>query len=288
MLRVHLALVAVQILFGLWPVAGAAVLDDLSPHALIGVRTLVAAPILVLMFRPGLAAVRETREVLRLALLAALGVSANQLLFIHGLAHAGPVHAAVLGVLIPALTLVAAALLGREKPGRRQLIGIAIALAGALLLVRPDHLDVSNHRLIGSLYLLGNVSAYSLYLVLARDAIARHGAGATVAWIFVLGALEALPFTGPALLETSWSGVHGWAIGSLAFIVLGATVGTYALNAYALKRTSSSTVAAYVYLQPLISAVGARVWLGQEVSTETLVAGGVVCGGVALATLGRR
>ena len=34
MRRVHLALIAVQVLFGLWPVAGSAVLGVLSPQAL--------------------------------------------------------------------------------------------------------------------------------------------------------------------------------------------------------------------------------------------------------------
>ena len=48
MLRVHAALVLVQILFGLWPVAGSAVMQHMSPAALIGFRLMLGAPLLAL------------------------------------------------------------------------------------------------------------------------------------------------------------------------------------------------------------------------------------------------
>src|SRR5690606_9318311 len=116
MRRVHLALITVQVLFGLWPVAGSAVLGVLSPQALIGFRLFLGAPCLLLVAR--LSAARGPRvtraDLPTLFGLAILGITANQILFVEGLKRAGPINASVLLLIIPAVTLLVATVLGRE------------------------------------------------------------------------------------------------------------------------------------------------------------------------------
>ena len=46
--RLHAALLAVQVLFGLWPVIGVIALRAMTPAALVGVRLMAGAPILAL------------------------------------------------------------------------------------------------------------------------------------------------------------------------------------------------------------------------------------------------
>jgi drug/metabolite transporter (DMT)-like permease len=130
--------------------------------------------------------------------------------------------------------------------------------------------------------LIGNSTVYALYIVLARPVIARLGALRTTAWVFVLGALEALPLTAGALLETRWGELPGWAWGSLGFIVLGPTITTYLLNAWALARVESSLVGAYVYLQPVIATLAAWSILGIAPTPRAAVAAAVIVIGVAL------
>jgi uncharacterized membrane protein len=68
------------------------------------------------------------------------------------------------------------------------------------------------------------------------------------------------------------------------FIIVGATVGTYALNAYALARADSSIVAIYIYVQPIVTATGAWWVLGRVPEGHTVFAGVLIAAGVALCT----
>ena len=131
-------------------------------------------------------------------------------------------------------------------------------------------------------YITGNTASYAAYLVLARPTAQAIGSSAMVTWVFAFGALEALPLTGPALLAADFGAIPTWGWASLAFIVLGATVGTYALNAYALARAESSLVAVYIYLQPLVSAAAAAFFLDQHLTGRTLLAGAIIGFGVYL------
>ncbi|MBX3129203.1 MAG: EamA family transporter [Polyangiaceae bacterium] len=282
MIRVHLALLTVQLLFGLWPVAGAMVLGVMPPAALIGFRLLLGAPLLVLatgvLFRP----LPSGGDLLRLALLAALGISINQLLFAEGLHRAGPVNASLSILLVPAVSVLVARALRLERLDARRVFGVVIALIGAAILLEVERFDPSSRRMIGNLMLVVNASVYASYLVLARPVIARVGSVATVAWIFLFGMLEALPFTWTAVWAVSWLSLPSWTYGALAFVLFGATLTTYLLNAYALGRIESSVVATYVYLQPVVASVAAYFLLDDLPTGRSLVAGATIVVGVVI------
>ena len=75
--------------------------------------------------------------------------------------------------------------------------------------------------------------------------------------MFVFGALEAAPLTVLDMTRVRWLELPAGTHASLVFILLGATIATYLLNAYALRRVESSTVAVYVYVQPVIAVIAA-------------------------------
>ena len=282
--RVHLALIAVQILFGLWPVFGAALLFVMPPMALIFLRLTFAAPILALAAQLHRRKAPSWVDLARLAGLAALGISLNQIFFIEGLARSGPLNASICVMLIPPLTVGIGTLLGRERARPSRVLGIFVALAGAALLIEIERFDPSNAKMIGNALLFTNCTLYAAYLVLVRGTIARLGALVTVAWVMVLGALESLPVTLPKALSVSWSTLSAPQWLAVAFIVLGPTVLTYLLNAYALGRAESSLVAVYVYAQPPIAAVASFLMFGIVPTFRTLLAAIVIVVGVGLST----
>ncbi|MFO0729097.1 MAG: DMT family transporter [Myxococcota bacterium] len=289
--RIHAALLAVQVFFGLHPVAGAIALTKLNAPAIIGVRTIVGAPLLMLyawMVQRDRPIVPAPGDRWRLAVLALLGVTVNQLLFTEGLHRAGAVNAAILVVTIPILTLLVAILLGREPLSGRRLLGVGLALVGAALITRVERFDLSSQVAVGDLMLIANSLCYAVYLVLAGPVLARVGPMAGVAWVFCFGALLGLPLTGPALLSTSWGALDGRSIAALAFIVAGPTLGAYGLNAYALRWADASVVAVYVALQPFIGAISAHFVLGAEISARTAAAGVIIVAGVLIASATRR
>ena len=282
-LPVHAALVAVQLLFALWPVAGASLLHHLRPAALVGVRLALGAPLLALVAGLHRRRPPALRDLARLAGLGALGISLNQLLFVQGLSQSGPVNASVAVLLIPPFTLGGAVLLCRERARPARLAGVGIALLGGLVLVGAERFDGSSARLWGNAMLVANTACYALYLVLARATIARLGALRTVAWVMLLGALEALPITLGPTLDVYWSSLPVSAWGGIAFVVLGPTVLTYFLNAWALGKSESSIVAIYVYLQPPLAALASYLLLDVTPTPSALAAAFVIAIGVALA-----
>jgi drug/metabolite transporter (DMT)-like permease len=281
---VHAALLTVQVLFGLWPVAGALLLVKMTPMALIFFRLGLAAPILAVAARLDRSGFPRALELLRLAGLAALGISLNQIFFIGGLARSGPLNASICVMLIPPFTVAIGALSGREKAKASRVLGIVVALFGAALLVEVERFDLSNGKMVGNLFLLVNTSLYAGYLVLVRGTIARLGALTTVAWVMLLGAIEALPATLVPATHVAWAGLEPKHWVAMVFVVLGPTVLTYLLNAYALGRAESSLVAVYVYAQPPIAATASYFAFGIVPTPRTVVAALVIVIGVALSS----
>jgi drug/metabolite transporter (DMT)-like permease len=77
---------------------------------------------------------------------------------------------------------------------------------------------------------------------------------------------------------------HVWL--TVAYIVIFPTILTYLLNLWALKRVSSNLVAAYIYLQPLFTAIVAPLLLtGENLTVRAGVAGSAIFAGLALVIL---
>lgn len=275
------ALLFVQLLFGIWPVVGALAMREITPLLLIGVRLLASGPLLFLLSRPWRARM-SAAEVLGCMGLGLLGVTGNQLLFVHGLSLSGPINAAILGCLIPAWTLVFALLLRQETASRPRLLGVGLAMLGALTLVGADRLELGGQRALGNLMLVGNTALYSAYLVLARPLLGRYGALPVVGWAFLGSSFQALPVVLPTLLATDWASLSPTVWSAFVYIVLGPSVLAYLLNAWALQRLSASTVAVFVYLQPLITGLASGRVLGEVPGWQALTAAALIFAGVAL------
>lgn len=288
MSRALAAVLMVQLLFGIWPVAGAAAMGQVPPFAIIGYRVFLGAPLLFVLVVSTRPVWPQGRDWLWLAFLGFTGITANQLLFIKGLQHAGPIIGTLFSVVIPANTILIAFLFGREQPKLRQVLGVAVTFVGILLLVRIEDLDMADGLVVGAGYFVANTGSYGLYLVLGKPVFQRLGAMPALSWVFVFGMLWAVPFVAPAVTEVAWLELSSATWIALVYILLGATLGTYFLNAYALKTLKSSMVSIFVMLQPLVGIVAAYLVFGDVPTLRTMASGAVILGGTALAVWPRR
>ncbi len=120
--------------------------------------------------------------------------------------------------------------------------------------------------------------------MISKTLYERYGALNVITWIFLVGLLITIPVGIYSLQQENLAAVDGSVWAALAFIILLPTVGAYYLNAYALTRVSPSTVAIYIYLQPLIAFGFAPLLLGEQWNYRTIVAALLIFGGVALVT----
>lgn len=281
----HLALLAVSLLFGFHYVAGKLLLEHLPPKT--WALTRAASALVILFFLAGPRLLRD-RPPLRLffafAVPSLFGVALNQVAFIEGLARTIPPHSAVLNTGIPIFTLVIAAVLGREAITRRRLAGILLSVAGVLILLEVDRLRFSSEYLAGDLLTLLNALSFSFFLVISRDLIrklpALEGTLFLYAWGSAMIALWAAPDFDVAALAT----LPRVLIGVAAIVILGASIGAYFLNNWALARVDSSIVALYVTLQPLVAALFSKAILGTPISRRLMVSAAATIAGVLIAT----
>jgi drug/metabolite transporter (DMT)-like permease len=216
-----------------------------------------------------------------LALLGLLGVFANQVLYILGLAHSTASNAAILMLSIPVFTAAVAAAARVERFSARKAAGVALAVAGALVLLQPGRLELARGGALGNLLLLVNCLAYAAYLVLQRPALKVLPPLTLVAWAFLFGAVGVLAVSAPQLvaLRTAQMPLAAWS--GIAYIVLVPTVVNYALNTWALRRSSPALVATYTTLQPVVAALLAVLFLGERVGIAEMLGFALIAAGVA-------
>lgn len=180
------------------------------------------------------------------------------------------------------ITMFAGALIAREAVPARRWIGAGAAFLGLLYLLAPGS-GAAGSPVHASLMAAAGVG-WGVYSLSARGA--RDPLGAT-AWNFLL----AVPVA--AVLLAAGPGGAGGAVqpsGLLLAIVSGAVTSGlgYALWYAILPALGAARGAVAQLTAPVIAAFGGLVLIGEPVTLRLLVAGVLVLGGVALATVPKR
>jgi drug/metabolite transporter (DMT)-like permease len=280
----HLALIAVQLMFGTWPIVGKIALRVLPSAGLVVLRV-VGAALAFLFLQRALGRAQKIRksDYLRLALYSLLGVVLNQFLFVKGLSLTTVINATLLGTTIPVFTLLVSITLGFDRVSWRKALGITLAAAGVVYLLYPER-NFTSDSAVGNLLIVLNSISYGAYLAISKDVLKRYGALTVITWIFIFGSIMTLPLGGYALYGAPLQdvGVVVWL--AVLYIILVPTVCAYYLNAWALARVEPSTVAVYIYFQPLIAFALAPLILNERWNPRTLLASAFIFSGVAVVT----
>jgi drug/metabolite transporter (DMT)-like permease len=288
-LKPHGALVAVQLIFGTWPVVAKIVLRVLPTTGLVTFRIVGATMAFLLIRRvTNSARIERKSDYAWLALYSLLGVVLNQFLFVKGLELSTVINSALLGTTIPIFTLLVSVVLGYERGSWRVAVGLLLAACGVVYLINPAQANFSRETNIGNFILLLNSMSYGVYIAISQDMIKRYGALTVITWIFVFGSLITLPFGGYQLSKISLATVPASVWFAMLYIIIVPTVAAYYLNAWALGRVAPSVVAIYIYLQPLIAFAVAPLILGESLNSRTWLAAALIFAGVATVTVRSR
>lgn len=279
--RVHAALLLVAILFSLNYIISKLAMNAFHPLTFAYLRVVGTALVLNLILPHDRVAIdRSGRRAI--AGFALVGVVLNQVLFLAGLSMTNAHVAAIVMTLIPVFTLAVALVLGRESATAMKVGGIAIAAAGALLVVGGEGIQGTRRELIGALLLLGNCFSYAVYLVVSKPMMSRLSARRVIGKMFLNAALFMTPLAVIPLWREHWSAIPPSAWLALALVIAGPTVAAYVLNAWALARSDSSLVAAYTYLQPILTAAMAAAFLQERIRGIVVIAAVMIFAGVAV------
>jgi drug/metabolite transporter (DMT)-like permease len=279
---VHAALFTVAALFSLNYIISKVGMRSFAPLSFAYLRVLGAAIVLNALPMP-----RMRVPPGKITLYAVLGVVANQALFLAGLALTSAHIAAILITTIPVFTLAIAIALRRERATLLKGVGIALAAAGALLVVWGEGVSGTRASFLGALMIIGNSLSFSCYLVLSKPLMAYVPARLVIARMFAAAAVLMVPLCGWSLAHERWPLLPAGAWLSLAGVIAGPTVAAYVLNGWALARAEATLVATYMYVQPLLTAILAAIYLGETIRGVAVVAAAMIFGGVWLSGRGR-
>ena len=195
-----------------------------------------------------------------------------------GLAHSTASNAALLITVEPTTLLVLAPLLLGERLSRRETVGAALTLLGAVVVVVngvPGLTQSLMPHWRGDLVLILSGVAYAAYSLLGRGVLTRHPVSRVTAHSVVWGAASIAPL---ALYEWHVGPPPAWTAGAIAGTVyLGVVITAlgYGVWNWCLERVGAARVAAFVNVQPLAGAL-LGVWWLREPLTPFLVVGGVL------------
>ncbi len=262
----HVALAAVQVAFGLFPVFGALAFapGGIGPLAVGAWRIVAGSAALgaLAFWRFGRRAFPVGRDVPVLFACAMLGVAVNQGLFLVGLSRSTPMNAGLVMSLIPVFTFAIAAVVGQERFSLARALGVVVALAGTLPLLFGSGLGSLGAYGLGNLLMVTNALMYSSYLVLSKTLTRRYPVLVITAWAYLFSLVAVPAFAwGQDLMPDPGAATAWW---SLLYILAVPTVLAYLLNMFALARVRASTVAVYVYSQPILSGLASWVVFGEQ------------------------
>ena len=274
------------ILWGTSFVATKLVLREISPITLVFVRFAQGAVLMTLI----LAWHRELRLPPRstwgwLFLMGFIGIFVHQLLQVNGLRLTSATTTGWLIGLIPLWTALLSRLVLREPMGFQKILGLAVGFLGAVLLITKGDLStqlLSLPSTRGDLLILLSTINWAVYTVLGHGTLRVLGAVRATAGAMILGWVMLAPlfFWNEGWRELGQVSAVGW--GALVFLGVGCSGLGYLFWYGALERMEASRVAAFLYLEPLVTLMVAALVLEERAGWITLLGGIIVLTGVLL------
>ncbi|MBQ0111614.1 MAG: DMT family transporter [Bacteroidales bacterium] len=253
----HLAILAVNIIFGInTPIAKDAMMS-ISPYALTFFRFVFSAIIfwiLSFVFSPKKA---ERKDIFLFFFAAIFGTVMNLFLNIVGLEKTTPTNTAIVVSTTPIFTMIMAAVFIKEPLTFKKALGVAVGLCGALILIlSKEHGFVVpvNNSLGIVICMLGTIS-YAVYLTIFSKLIKRNHPLTTMKWMFLFGTIIISPFTLKQVLSVDYASltILNWV--EVAYVVLLATCLNYMLIPFGQKRIRPTTLSMYNYVQPIVTTI---------------------------------
>jgi drug/metabolite transporter (DMT)-like permease len=193
------------------------------------------------------------------------------------------VDASVAGVLIslgPLFAIISSVILLDERVGRRFVVGVALALAGATVISSPD-LTLASGTFLGPLAVVLSSLASGIYTAASKPLVGKYGPFPVAVWAAFVGTAILLPLVSPSLFQQAAElSVRGWA--AIIYLAVLSTVLANLMYLTLLSRQSVSRLSIQLYIIPLVSVVGGILLIGEPLSLAVVVGGIILLAGVTI------
>ncbi len=290
-----MALLAVSAIYGFFYVAVKLLLLEITQAQLILLRFVLTGLIVgVLEWGFFRTKITNRQELFKIIGLGILGVFLVQILIVMGVHRTTAFHSALIMATMPIITLTFSMFLGREAFSIQKISGILLSFVGVAILLASKNPGASlpESYLLGDVLMLLAAFLFSIFLLGSQTLLKQYNSYSLMAYCYIIsGLLFSMVYFGGAWVEPETVtlnflkqlSMQGWAL--ILYVVLFASIATYTLNNYALRRSTPSLVAIYIFIQPIISAALGFYILGAPFNLSMATAAIITFIGVLLASL---
>jgi drug/metabolite transporter (DMT)-like permease len=229
----------------------------------------------------------EKKDFPRLILLAFTGVTFFFTAQYTGIKMAGASIAAIFVCLLaPIFITLLSAKFFKEHLVKRQVFGVGMAAVGTFIVIMGGSVSLQTNQqfFLGSLILLSTPILWATYSLLGKSMMEKYSPFLVVAYVNIFGGLFLIPIS---LVEGSFSqiftmSIHGWM--AIMFLAVTCSFLGYYIWFYVIKRVGAAVASSFMFAEPLITALFAVAFVGEELSLFVIVGGCLIFIGVYLVT----
>jgi drug/metabolite transporter (DMT)-like permease len=281
-----LAATMVSLIYGLsFTIAKDVMPTYVKPYGFILIRVFGATILFWLISLFGSKEKIKRQDFPRIIAAAFFGVALNMLTFFKGLSFTSPISAAVIMVTTPIIVLILSTILMKEKMKKRKIFGILLGLFGTFFLILyGKSIGNATNASLGNFLVFINAVSYAFYLIIVKKLMDKYNAFTFVKWIYTFGLLMVIPFGWNEYQEIQWQTLPTIILWEIVFVVVFTTFFTYLFNLVSMRELKPTTVAVFIYLQPLFATVFAISLGKDELSWVKIVSAVLIFTGVYLVT----
>lgn len=288
-LLVYLKLAAVTMVWGGTFVAGRYLAGSLSPLLAASLRFLLASVALLLFVRLARIPLARpsARQWLQLSLVGFFGIFFYNLCFFYGLQYINASRASLIVALNPAVIGLASWLVFKERLNRVKILGIAICIAGASLVIvsrNPQLLAGGTDAWLGDLLIFGCVLGWGIYSLCSRELNQTLGPVQTVTYSILLGTamlwMTCIVRGEVNVVAIAHLGAQQW----LSLLYLGVLGSALAYIGYydGIRKIGATRSGVFIALNPLTAVILGALLLDEPLTLAMCLGGGLILAGIFL------
>jgi drug/metabolite transporter (DMT)-like permease len=216
------------------------------------------------------------------------GMSINIAAFIAGLDYSTPVNSSILIIISPIFVVILSFFIFKNKINFIKILGIILGFIGAIILIltADSNSSIGRNIPLGNFLFIVNSISYAYYLIIVKPMAEKYDLITLFKWLFLIGLVFNFPLGINQFLDVDWQNLPLLqAILPMAFVVICTTFMTYFLNGYALTKLTSTEVAVFMYLQPIIGVMFAIFTKSDTITLTIVIASMLIFSGVYLTTV---
>ncbi|UCG60969.1 MAG: EamA family transporter [Candidatus Zixiibacteriota bacterium] len=262
----------ISVLFwGISYIAIKVVLKELEPVEMISIRFLLAAPTLYIIIKFKRLSMWPLPMKGKL-IFAAFVVFMHFWVMATGMKETSASNTAWILTTAPIFIALLSWMYLKEKFNLPQWFGLALAVAGVFALVyngNPKNLGWIHTR--GDVIVLGSCVTWAIYTVGTRELTARINPLVATFWMVVIAGLVFIPWTFITSGYQKFLNLETNTVISLVFLGIFCLAIAFWLWSEGLAKQTAAEVGVYLYVEPLVTMIGAWVLLGERITIWLII-----------------